>query len=86
MSERAFPLQPAVASDIACCVMSAVDVFFDLREEEIERIKLSFPYDRKELLEDKEQTAAWTDELNALIAEYKEIYTAYEQKLQEILR
>lgn len=55
-------------------------------EEEIERIKLSFPYDRKELLEDKEQTAAWTDELNALIAEYKAIYTAYEQKLQEVLR
>jgi len=49
-------------------------------EEEIERIKLSFPYDRKELLEDKEQTAAWTDELNALITEYKEIYTAYETK------
>ena len=38
MSERAFPSQPATASDIACCVMSAVDVFFDLREEEIERI------------------------------------------------
>ena len=38
MSAHGTSMQPAIAGDIACCVMSAVDVFVDLGEEEIERI------------------------------------------------
>lgn len=51
----------------------------------IERVKNSFPYTEKELLQDKERVAARIDELNTLIAEYKETYVRYEQRLKAIM-
>ncbi len=52
---------------------------------EIAQIKQSFPYNQKELLSNPKKLQERKDELNILLDEYKQIYAAYEQKLNDML-
>ncbi len=51
----------------------------------IEYIKQSFPYNQKELLSNTMKIKERQDELNALLDEYKKIYSVYKQKLNDML-
>jgi len=47
--------------------------------------KASFPYNKKTLLSDESQIEKYIEDLNKLIADYKEAYEMYEQQLKDVL-
>jgi hypothetical protein len=53
--------------------------------ESIEKIKNSFPYNRKAFLRDAQKVAERVRELDDLLAHYREVYAEYEQRLGEML-
>jgi len=54
-------------------------------QKKISEIKASFPYNKKALLSDDSQIEKYTEDLNKLIADYKEAYEKYERQLKEVL-
>jgi len=54
--------------------------------DEIQKIKETFPYSVKDLLQDKEKLQHKIDELSKLLTEYKEQYDNIENRLQSMLK
>ena len=54
-------------------------------QSDLDKIKISFPYNQIEFLKDTTAIEARKTELNGLLVEYKEFYAYYEKQLSKIL-
>lgn len=54
--------------------------------KDMEKIKSTYPYTVKDLLEDPEKTARRKAELEDIVRQYKEMLAVYEKRLEETLR
>ena len=54
-------------------------------EAEMREVRSSFPYNKKDILEDEVRINDEIEELKKALENYREIYAAYEQRLKTIL-
>lgn len=58
----------------------------DLKSEEIDKIKSSYPYNKKELLENEKEVKILKNDLNQILKEYDMAYEKYKEKLEKLLK
>lgn len=65
---------------IQCCKENVERLEAEMRE-----VRSSFPYNKKDILEDEVRINDEIEELKKALENYREIYAAYEQRLKTIL-